>query len=167
MTNVLVLCTGNSARSVLGEALVTELGGGRFQGFSAGSRPKGAVHPLTLETLAAHGHAIEGYHSKSWDAFAASGAPVMDIVLTVCDSAAAETCPVWPHHPDHGAPVTAHWGVPDPAAAEGDEPSRRAAFEHAYRVLRARVEALVATPVASMDRAQLKQKLDAIGGLTA
>lgn len=166
MLNVLVLCTGNSVRSVLGEALITELGAGRFQGFSAGSQPKGAVHPLTLETLSAHGHRDDGYRSQSWDAFAAPGAPVMDVVVTVCDSAAAETCPIWPQRPGQGAPIKTHWGVADPAAVEGDEGARRAAFEHAYQVLRARVEALVALPITTLSRLEFQERLDAIGAVT-
>jgi len=132
--NVLFLCTGNSARSILAEALIGRLGGGRFRGFSAGSHPKGAVHPLALDLLRSLGYPTEEFRSKGWEEFARPGAPEMDFVFTVCDDAAGEVCPVWP-----GSPVTAHWGVPDPAAAEGDEPARKAAFRSAYRELEHRI----------------------------
>jgi len=132
--NVLFLCTGNSARSILAEALIGRLGGGRFRGFSAGSHPKGAVHPLALDLLRSLGYPTEQFRSKGWGEFALPGAPELDSVITVCDNAAAEVCPVWP-----GSPVTAHWGVPDPAAAEGDEPARKAAFRSAYRELEHRI----------------------------
>jgi arsenate reductase len=132
--NVLFLCTGNSARSILAESLLNHLGGGRFQAFSAGSRPKGAVHPLALETLAAHGLPLTGFRSKSWDDFAGAAAPKMDRIFTVCDNAAAETCPVWPGHP-----VTAHWSVEDPAAVEGSREEKLRTFERAYRDLEQRI----------------------------
>lgn len=137
MLNVLVLCTGNSARSILGEALFTALGEGRIRGFSAGSFPKGEPHPLALETLQAHGRDTAGLRSKSWDEFAAPGAPEIDAVITVCDNAAAEVCPVWP-----GAPVKAHWGLPDPAAI-ADPDAARAAFEITYAELERRISALL------------------------
>lgn len=140
MMNVLFLCTGNSARSVLSEALLTHLGGGRYASFSAGSTPTGAVNPLTLKTLAAHGLPTEGYSSKSWDVFAGADAPTMDLVVTVCDSAAGETCPYWP-----GAPIQIHWGFEDPAAAEGTEEERLAVFERIYQEIRARLDAFVAS----------------------
>lgn len=154
MLNVLILCTGNSARSILGEALVTHLGSGRFVGYSAGSQPKGEVHPLALETLASHGVPAPAARSKSWDEFAAPGAPPIDIVITVCDSAAAETCPVWPGHP-----ASAHWGIPDPAAANGLPDARRQAFERAFATLESRIRALVELPVESLDRRTLVGRL--------
>jgi arsenate reductase len=154
--NVLFLCTGNSARSIMAEALLRQIGGGRFQAFSAGSHPKGAVHPLALETLAQQHVPAEGLRSKSWDEFAAAGAPPMDIVITVCDRAAAETCPIWP-----GQPVTAHWGVPDPAAATGAEAVR--AFRDACLTLRRRIELLTALPVEKLSRLALQDRLADIG----
>jgi len=138
--NVLFLCTGNSARSIMAEALLTRIGAGRFQAFSAGSHPKGAVHPLAIDTLAAHGLPSAGFRSKSWDEFAGADAPTMDAVFTVCDNAAAETCPVWPGHP-----VTAHWSVEDPAAAEGSREAQLRAFERAYRDLEQRIQTFVTT----------------------
>ncbi|TCW28465.1 arsenate reductase ArsC [Gulbenkiania mobilis] len=155
---VLVLCTGNSARSILGEALFNHLGRGRFRAYSAGSQPTGHVHPLALRTLAAHGLASEGYVSKSWSTFAAADAPSIDIVITVCSSAAGEACPIW-----RGQPLRGHWGVDDPAAATGSEVDRLAAFERAYALLRARVEALTALPVETMDAPALEQALREIG----
>ena len=142
--HVLVLCTGNSARSILGEMLFNHLGTGRVRAWSAGSRPAGRVNPVALETLAAHGVPAEGARSKSWDEFAAPGAPEFDFIITVCGNAAAETCPVWPGHP-----ATAHWGIPDPAHVEPLE-ARRAAFEEAYESLERRVRALVALPLETM-----------------
>ena len=138
MTNILVLCTGNSARSILGEALLNARGGGRVRGFSAGSHPTGAPHPLALATLTAHGVPTDGLSSKSWEAFSAPDAPTLDAVITVCDSAAAETCPIWP-----GAPVSAHWGLPDPAAITDPE-AARAAFEATYQALARRIDRLLA-----------------------
>ena len=137
MLNVLFLCTGNSARSILAEAIVNDpsIGGGRFKGHSAGSHPKGAVHPLALETLRQHHLPVDGLRSKSWEEFAKPGAPRMDFVFTVCDQAASETCPVWP-----GQPVTAHWSIPDPAAAGGAEEDRRRAFRDVFLDLRRRIE---------------------------
>jgi arsenate reductase len=142
--NILVLCTGNSARSILGEALFNHLGQGRVRAWSAGSRPTGRVNPLALETLAAHGVPVPQARSKSWDEFAVPGAPAFDLIMTVCGSAAGETCPVWPGHP-----VTAHWGIDDPAHVEPQE-ARRAAFEVAYGELERRISALLAQPLESM-----------------
>lgn len=156
--HVLVLCTGNSARSILGESLVNHLGGGRFIGHSAGSFPRGAVHPRALELLASLGMPIVGLRSKSWDEFANPGAPQLDFVLTVCDNAAGEVCPVWP-----GGPVAAHWGIPDPAAVEGPEAGQRQAFRQAFDQLERRVRALVALPVQSLEMPQLQQRLREIG----
>jgi arsenate reductase (thioredoxin) len=133
--NVLFLCTGNSARSIMAEALLNHLAGDRFKGFSAGSFPKGQVHPLALETLAANHLPTGGYRSKSWDEFAAPGAPTMDFIFTVCDQAAAEVCPMWPGHP-----TTAHWGIPDPAAVTGSDEVRRRAFREAFLALQRRIE---------------------------
>ena len=136
--NVLFVCTGNSARSILAEALLNDRGGGRFKGFSAGSQPKGAVHPLALETLRVHRLPTDGLRSKSWTEFEAPDSPVMDSVVTVCDNAARETCPVWP-----GRPATAHWGIEDPAAVEGTADERRAAFETAFQRLEQQIMAFV------------------------
>ena len=158
--NVLFLCTGNSARSIMAEAVLNNLAGarGRFRAFSAGSFPKGSVHPLALETLAASRLPAEGYRSKSWDEFSGDGAPHMDFVFTVCDQAAAEVCPVWPGHP-----VSAHWGVADPAAVEGSDDERRRAFREAFLALRRRVELFVSLPIESLDRLTVKQHVDEIG----
>jgi arsenate reductase len=156
--NVLFLCTGNSARSILAESIVNHVGGGRFAGFSAGSQPKGEVHPYARELLASLGFPSEGMHSKSWDVFAAAGAPHMDFVFTVCDDAAGEACPVWP-----GQPMTAHWGIPDPAAAAGSELERRAAFRSAFAAFESRIRLFLSLPFASLDRMALQHRLDAIG----
>jgi arsenate reductase len=156
--NVLFLCTGNSARSILGEALVNHAGNGRFRGFSAGSTPKGEVHPLTLETLRIAGIPTDGLRSKPWDEFAVPGAPVMDFVFTVCDNAAGEACPVWPGHP-----MTAHWGIEDPAAVEGTDFARKAAFQDALRFLRNRINTFMALPLESIDRLTLGARLRTIG----
>ena len=156
--NVLFLCTGNSARSILGEALINRLGAGRFRGYSAGSHPKGAVHPLALAVLAENSIATDGLRSKSWDEFATAGAPAMDFVFTVCDNAAGEACPIWP-----GQPMTAHWGIEDPAAVEGADFRKRAAFDDAFRFMRNRIAAFVSLPLASIDRMSLQAKLTAIG----
>lgn len=158
--NVLFLCTGNSARSILGEALLNHVGAGKFRGFSAGSTPKGQVHPLTLETLTTAGIATDGLRSKAWDEFAVPGAPVMDFVFTVCDNAANEACPIWP-----GQPMTAHWGLEDPAAVEGTDFQRRAAFTETLRYLRNRIGAFVNLPLSSIDRLALNSKLEGIGAM--
>lgn len=156
--NVLFLCTGNSARSQMGEAILNRLGQGRFRGFSAGSQRKDAVHPYTLDLLRKFNHPTEGLRSKSWDEFATPGAPPLDFVFTVCDSAAAEACPAWP-----GQPMTAHWGVPDPAAEDGSEAEKRAAFADAYGRLYNRISIFVSLPMAAIDRLALQQRLEAIG----
>ena len=158
--NVLFLCTGNSARSILGEAVLNDVGNGRFRGFSAGSAPRGAVNPMALEVLRAAGISTEGLRSKAWDEFASPGAPRMDFVFTVCDNAAGEACPVW-----RGQPMTAHWGIEDPAAVEGPEFLKRAAFEDALRFMRNRIAAFVNLPMASIDRLALQSKLHGIGGM--
>jgi len=158
--NVLFLCTGNTARSVLAEGILRKDGAGRFNAFSAGSQPKGVVNPFALKVLGAYGYPVEGYRSKSWDEFAAPGAPVMDFVFTVCDSAAGEACPFWP-----GQPMTAHWGIADPAASEGTDIEKEAAFVTAFRQMRNRISAFAALPVKSLDRLSLKARLDAIGQL--
>jgi arsenate reductase len=140
MTNVLFLCTGNSARSIIAEALLNHLGAGRFQAFSAGSFPKGAVHPLALETLSRQGLPSSRFRSKSWDEFSGADAPAMDVIFTVCDNAAKENCPMWPGHP-----ITAHWSVEDPAAVEGSREEKLRAFERAYRDLEERTTAFLTT----------------------
>lgn len=157
---VLFLCTANSARSVLAESLLNALGGGRFQAYSAGSHPAGAINPLALDFLTANGLPTEGLRSKSWDEFAAPGAPEMDFVITVCDQAAGEVCPLWP-----GQPVSAHWGVADPAAVVGPEAARRAAIKDAASVMRRRIELLLSLPLASLDRLALTSRLVAIGAV--
>ncbi|MCX8253686.1 ArsR family transcriptional regulator [Beijerinckiaceae bacterium RH AL1] len=156
--NVLFLCTGNSARSILAEALLNANGAGRFQAFSAGSHPKGEINPFALKELAHVGLATEGLRAKSWDEFAASGAPVMDFVFTVCDSAAGETCPIWP-----GQPINAHWGIEDPAAVEGSDLDKARAFALALRYLKARVSLFMALPIASLDELSLRAKVREIG----
>lgn len=158
--NVLFLCTGNSARSILAEALANSLppAAVKFRGYSAGSHPKGQVHPLALELLMAQRIPIDGLRSKSWDEFAAPGAPLMDLVITVCDPAAAEPCPIWPGHP-----MTAHWGVRDPAAVDGSESDQRAAFLGAYEILQRRIELLASLPVNTLSRLELQRQLDDIG----
>jgi arsenate reductase (thioredoxin) len=156
--NVLFLCTGNSARSILAEAQLNGLGRGRFKAFSAGSHPSGTVNPFATEFLANAGFPTEGFRSKSWDEFAAPGAPVMDYVLTVCDNAAGEQCPFWP-----GQPISAHWGVADPAAVEGTDDEKRRAFRDAAMTLRKRIELFTSLPAASLDRLSIKATLDEIG----
>ena len=155
--HVLFLCTGNSARSILGEALLAHHGGSRFISSSAGSQPKGAVHPVALETLEHHGLPTAGYRSKSWDEFGAPGATPIDIIITVCDSAANETCPVWPGHPS-----TVHWGISDPAAVTSSMDDQRRAFEQAYQTLDARIRLLVALPDAQLDTLSARSSLEAI-----
>ncbi len=156
--NVLFLCTGNSARSVLAEAILNREGRGRLRAFSAGSDPKGVVHPMTLRLLQGLGYDTSFARSKSWDEFTGPGAPALDFIITVCDNAAAETCPIWPGHP-----ATAHWGIPDPAAAEGNEAERALAFDLAYRQMAQRIGLFLALPLASIDRLSLVHKLRAIG----
>ena len=154
--NVLFLCTGNSARSILAEALLNHDGEGRFAAFSAGSFPKGQVHPMAIEVLKSLGFPHEGYRSKSWDEFAGKAAPHFDFVITVCDNAAGEICPIWP-----GQPVTAHWGIEDPAAVEGE--GQRDAFVQALRYLRRRVELFLALPLETLDEIALQRDMRAIG----
>ena len=156
--NVLFLCTGNSARSILGEALVEHWGKGRFRGYSAGSHPKGAVHPMTLEVLRQHHLPTDNARSKSWDEFARPGAPTLHFVFTVCDQAAKEVCPLWP-----GQPMTAHWGIEDPAAVDGTDEVQRRAFRKAFRELDARIKIFTSLHVDKLDRMALKRQLDAIG----
>ena len=156
--NVLFLCTGNSARSILAESILDYRGRGRFKGFSAGSYPKGRVDPLAIGLLARLGLPIAGLRSKSWNEFAAPGAPRMDFVFTVCDQAAGEICPVWP-----GQPVTAHWGVPDPAAVDGTDVDRQQAFRRAYLALETRIDLFVALPLDKLDRLAIKKSVDQIG----
>ena len=160
--NVLFLCTGNSARSILAEALVEHWGNGRFRGFSAGSFPKGAVHPMALELLERLRLPVIDLRSKSWDEFARHGAPVMDFVFTVCDQAAGEVCPIWPCNP-----ITAHWGIPDPAAVNGTEDQRRLAFREAYRQLEARIKLFVALPIDKLDRMAVKRQVVDIGRISS
>jgi protein-tyrosine-phosphatase len=156
--HVLFLCTGNSARSILAEAILNRIGGGKFIAHSAGSQPKGAVHPQVLALLQRLGFPTAGLRSKSWDEFAVAGAPHLDFVFTVCDNAANEVCPVWP-----GQPMTAHWGVPDPAAAEGTDAQIAGAFRDAFLILQRRIELFANLPVRSLDRMALKKRLDEIG----
>lgn len=156
--NVLFLCTGNSARSILAEAALKRWGEGKFNAYSAGSMPKGEVHPFTLDLLRSLQLPIEGLRSKGWNEFAGPGAPRLDFVFTVCDNAAGETCPVWP-----GQPMTAHWGVEDPAAVAGTEKQRRDAFKRAFRELEARIKIFVSLPFASLERSRLQQRVDEIG----
>ena len=155
--NVLFLCTGNSARSILAEALLGKLGAPRFRAFSAGSKPVGRVNPFAERELRTMGVDPAGFRSKSWDEFAAPGAPALDIVITVCDNAAGEVCPVWP-----GQPVTAHWGFPDPAAVEGDEAAKERAFAQVAHQLRTRIQLLMSLPVDGIDRRALQDRLRAI-----
>lgn len=158
--NVLFLCTGNSARSILAEALLNDsaIGQGRFRAFSAGSHPKGAVHPMALETLRASHLPTDGYRSKSWEEFSGPGAPPIDFVITVCDQAAAEPCPIWP-----GQPMTAHWGITDPAAAQGSDDDKRRAFREAITHLRRRIDLFVSLPFETLDRLSLQERLRDIG----
>lgn len=158
MFNALFLCTGNSARSILAESILTRDGAGRFRAFSAGSRPRGDVNPMALKVLESYDYPTGNLRSKSWDEFAAPDAPVMDFVFTVCDNAAGETCPVWP-----GQPMTAHWGIEDPATAGVLDIHRETAFVAAFRHLRNRISAFAALPVASLDKASLRAKLVEIG----
>jgi arsenate reductase (thioredoxin) len=156
--NVLILCTGNSARSILAEALINHLGKGRFCAFSAGRHPAGRVNPFAIELLAQKGLPVADLRSKSWDEFAQPGAPTLDFIFTVCDNAAGEVCPVWPGHP-----AKAHWGIPDPAAAQGSNDDKRHAFATAYRQLETRISRFVALPIGEMENTALQGELDAIG----
>jgi len=156
--NVLFLCTGNSARSILAEALINQWGRSKFKGFSAGSHPKGQVHPIALELLQRMNFPTEGLRSKSWDEFATRGSPPLDFVFTVCDNAAGEVCPYWP-----GQPMTAHWGVPDPAAVEGTDTEKWMAFRDTFRLLDNRVKLFTSLPLGLLDRIKLQESLDAIG----
>jgi protein-tyrosine-phosphatase len=159
LKSVLFLCTGNSARSILAEAYLNHAARGRYRAYSAGSRPAGEVNPFALELLRRSGLPTTRARSKSWDEFAAPGAAKMDFVFTVCDSAAAEVCPVWPGHP-----VTAHWGVPDPAAVQGTAEEKRRAFKDAFTALSRRIDLFLALPVEKLEQLALKKKLDEIGG---
>ncbi len=158
--NVLFLCTGNSARSILAESILRKEGAGRFRAFSAGSHPKGTVNPFAFKVLNAYGYPMDGFRSKSWDEFAAPGTPIMDFVFTVCDTAAAETCPMWP-----GQPMTAHWGIEDPGAVEGTDIQKEAAFNLAFRYLRNRIAIFTSLPIKSLDKLSLSAKLREIGAL--
>ena len=156
--NVLIFCTGNSARSIMGEALFNTMGAGRFKAYSAGSHPSGKVNPFAIELVQALGYPVEGLRSKSWDEFAQTGAPQMDFVVTVCDYAAGEMCPLWPGHP-----VTAHWGFPDPAAVEGSDEVKRAAFALAMRQIRNRVQLFLSLPLETLDRMAIESRMRDLG----
>ncbi|MGI9413224.1 MAG: arsenate reductase ArsC [Hyphomicrobiales bacterium] len=156
--NVLFLCTGNSARSIMAEAILNREGIGRFKAYSAGSKPSGTVHPYAIDLLRKLNHDVSTASSKSWDVFAEPDAPQIDFVFTVCANAAGETCPIWPGHP-----MTAHWGVPDPVAVEGTEPEKRLAFADAYRMLANRISIFVNLPISSIDNLVLQERLDRIG----
>jgi len=156
--NILVLCTGNSARSIIGEALFNTLGAGRFKAFSAGSHPTGKVNPFAIEQVQALGYPLEGLRSKSWDEFAQPDSPQMDFIVTVCDKAAGEMCPLWP-----GQPVAAHWGFPDPAAVEGSDEEKRAAFAQTLRQIRNRVQLFLSLPLETLDRMSIENRMKAIG----
>ncbi|MGN6771921.1 MAG: arsenate reductase ArsC [Rhizobiaceae bacterium] len=156
--NVLFLCTGNSARSILAEAVLNRVGAGKFKAFSAGSHPKGEVHPFAIQLLKSLNYDISFARSKSWEEFAIPDAPKMDFVFTVCDNAANESCPVWP-----GQPMTAHWGVPDPAAAEGTDAEKHLAFAEAYRMLNNRISVFAALPMKTSDKLSLQKRLNEIG----
>jgi arsenate reductase (thioredoxin) len=158
--NALFLCTGNTARSILAECILRKEGAGRFNSFSAGSQPKGVVNPFALKVLESYGYPSDGARSKSWDEFAAPNAPRMDFVFTVCDNAAGEACPVWP-----GQPMTAHWGIEDPAAVEGNDIEKERAFVQAFRYLKNRIDAFRSLPIEKLDRLALKTKLHDIGQL--
>lgn len=158
--HVLFLCTGNTARSVLAEGILRKLGEGRFRAYSAGSQPKGMINPFALKVLGAYDFPTDGYRSKSWEEFSGPDAPVMDFVFTVCDSAAGEACPFWP-----GQPMTAHWGIPDPAAVEGTDIEKEAAFVTAFKQMRNRIEVFTALPLKSIDAMTLGARLKDIGHL--
>ena len=156
--NVLFLCTGNSARSIMAEAILHKLGAGKFRAYSAGSQPKGRVNPYTMQLLQSLGYDTSGFRSKSWNEFAKPGVPPLDFAFTVCDNAAGEVCPVWP-----GQPMTAHWGVPDPAEAKGSPAEIALAFKDAYRMLHQRIGGFTALPIRSLDQLSLQQRLKEIG----
>jgi len=156
--NVLFLCTGNSARSIIAEAVINRVGAGKFKGFSAGSMPKGQVHPLAIKLLNKLNYDTTALRSKSWEEFAAPGAPIMDFVFTVCDNAANEVCPIWP-----GQPMSAHWGVPDPVEVDGDAVQKTLAFSDTYRMLSNRIGIFASLPFKSLDSLSLKKRLDDIG----
>ena len=156
--NILILCTGNSARSIMAEALFNTLGAGRFKAYSAGSHPSGKVNPFAIEQVQALGYPVEGLRSKSWDEFAQPGAQEMDFVITVCDNAAGEACPFWP-----GQPMTAHWGFPDPAAVQGTDEVKREAFKQTVRQIRHRVQLFLSLPLETLDRMAIENKMQAIG----
>ena len=158
--NVLFLCTGNSARSILAESILNAEGKGRFQAYSAGSHPKGEVNPFALKVLKALGYPYEGFYSKGWEVFGEEGAPQMDFIFTVCDSAAGETCPVWPGHP-----MTAHWGIEDPAAVEGSDVEKERAFSQAAKYMKSRISAFTSLPMDSIDRMALQNDLKKIGAM--
>lgn len=158
--NVLFLCTGNTARSILAECILRHRGAARFRAFSAGSQPKGVVNPFALRVLAAHEIPTDGVRSKSWNEFAQAGAPPLDFVFTVCDNAAGETCPFWP-----GQPMTAHWGIEDPAAVEGSDIEKERAFNQAFRYLKNRIDSFIALPIKSLDKLTLARRLKEIGDL--
>jgi len=158
--NVLFLCTGNSARSILAESILNQAGKGRFKGFSAGSHPAGQINPFAIELLQKQHFSLEGLRSKNWDEFAKPGSPQLDFVITVCDKAAGEVCPVWP-----GQPMTAHWGIEDPAAIEGDDETKRRAFAKAFREMNTRILIFASLPLHKLDKIALKRELDAIGKL--
>ena len=156
--NVLFLCTGNTARSILAEGILARDGHGKFRAYSAGSQPKGMVNPFAIKVLQNFGYSTEGLSSKSWDVFASSDAPKMDFVFTVCDNAAGETCPLWP-----GQPMTAHWGIEDPASVEGTDLDKERAFIEAFRFMRNRIQAFISLPISAIDKMALKQELSTIG----
>lgn len=156
--NVLFLCTGNTARSILAEGILARDGHGKFRAYSAGSQPKGMVNPFAIKVLQNFGYSTEGLSSKSWDVFASSDAPKMDFVFTVCDNAAGETCPLWP-----GQPMTAHWGIADPASVEGTDLDKERAFIEAFRFMRSRIQAFISLPMSAIDKMALKQELSTIG----
>jgi arsenate reductase (thioredoxin) len=160
--NVLFLCSGNSARSIFAEAILNKEGAGKFAAYSAGSQPKGNIHPYTIDLLKSLKHPVEGLRSKNWSEYAKTKAPKMDFVFTVCDDAAAEVCPVWP-----GNPMTAHWGMPDPVQATGTEAEVRLAFAESYRMLRNRIVSFINLPVTSLDRLRLQKDIDNIGAAKA
>ncbi len=157
--NILFLCTGNSARSIMAEALVTTMSKGRFQGFSAGSKPGGTVNPFAIEQVGKTGYPVDKLRSKSWDEFAGPDAPHMDFIITVCDNAAGEVCPYWPGHP-----ATAHWGFEDPAAVKGTDAQKRAAFEKVFKQILARMNSFVSLPVHLLDKHAIQREIDKIGG---